>query len=464
MASSTGDSSIGEIIAGRYRIIKELGRGGLGVVYKALDMRLQRMVALKVLSHDFDAESQQRFMNEARIAHSLDHPNIVRTFDFEQDANRAYVIVDYVEGSNLREFIAERGPIDTQSAIEIIQQAGRGLEYLHQHGIIHRDVKPSNILISNDGSVLLTDLGLAIPSGTLTLNDTGISGTPAYMSPEQAVGGKVDASSDVFSLGIILYEILTGQHPFSTGSSETTLYNIVESSPKPAHQLNPAVSEPVAEVLVKALEKEPQKRFRSCTEFLAALDRTSRETSRAPSFGGLITSFQQFFSGVLSKARREREPETTAEEHPTQMALPPYKPPAQQRVSLSYRYGLASLYEFDDAGLGHEFKLGPTCTIGRRPDNDLVIESRSVSRVHARIDLENDRFWITNLSISGGTFVNGKRIERCELQDGDEISMGRDKTLIFVQAVTPALHIEGRRRLKEFDSIWGKLIIAARDE
>jgi serine/threonine protein kinase len=462
MGSPTGDSSIGEIIAGHYRIIKELGRGGLGVVYKALDIRLGRVVALKVLSHDFDAESKQRFLNEARIASSVNHPNIVRTFDFVQDANRACVIADYVEGSNLEAFIAERGPIDTQSALEIIQQAGRGLEYLHQHGIIHRDVKPSNILISTNGSVLLSDLGLAIPSGTLTLNDTGIAGTPAYMSPEQAVGGKVDASSDVFSLGIVLYEMLTGQHPFSTGSNENTLRSIVESSPKPAHQLNPAVPEPVAEVLVKALEKEPQKRFRSCTEFLAALDRASRR-NRPRSFGGLVTNFQQFFFEIFGKARREQGPETTAEEHPTQMALQPYKPPAQQRVSLSYRYGLASLYEFDDAGLGHEFKLGPSCTIGRRPESDLVIQSRSVSRVHARIDLENDRFWITNLSTSGGTFVNGKRIERCELQDSDEISMG-NKTLIFVHAVTPALHIEGRRRLKEFDSIWGKLIIAARDE
>src|SRR5262249_50716852 len=156
---------------------------------------------------------------------------IVQTYDYGEAEGLVYVAVALVEGSDLQQTIAKRVPIDPYRAIEIIQEAGRALEYLHQHGIIHRDVKPSNILISNQGSVFLTDFGLVIPSGTVTLTNSGIAGTPAYMSPEQAMGRHVQASSDIFSLGIILYELLTGRHPFLKDSTTETMRSVVETLP-----------------------------------------------------------------------------------------------------------------------------------------------------------------------------------------------------------------------------------------
>jgi serine/threonine protein kinase len=584
MASHTGDGSIGETIADRYRIIKELGRGGLGIVYKALDMRLQRVVALKVIHSGPNTESRRRLTAEARIASRLKHPNLVQTYDHGVADGVAYTVGAYVEGSTLQELMA-RGSVDSHRAIEIIQQVGRGLEYLHQQGLVHRDVKPGNILISNEGAVLLTDFGLTVPSGTTTLMETYIAGTPNYLSPEQARGSTVAPSSDVFLLGIILYELLTGRHPFRASSSIETLQNIVESAPIPPRHLNPALPEPLDKVVLKALAKVPENRFRSCTEFLTALDHakegigprllgsdgppdleslsriqtallstTEEKVARAVTRGttakaiptaakvqlpppqrvsglawlgtnipvmlvaaviyvwaalaisswagtpaavwitlavGLIVAWSGALrmrnaihtghrpvtaspsptvansSPVESSNSAPLEPGNSSSvdvQDVTQTALQPYSPKGQQQVSVSYRYGLASLYEFDTTGLGHEFKLSRSCAIGRSPDNDLVVQNQTVSRRHARIDLENDRFWITDLSTTHGTFVNDKRIARCELHDGDEITIGRDKTLLFVQAVSPTLHIEGRRRLKEFDTIWESLISAARDE
>ena len=279
MAQSDGhadEQSPVAIVAGRYRIISILGQGGMGTVYKAFDTIVQRIVALKTLTpHSTQTDPAGRSLNEAVLAR-LDHPNILRIFDSGVADGCAFVVTQFVDGRSLAQILQDRGRLEPDYAIEIIVRVGTALTFAHWQGVIHRDIKPSNIMVSTDGDVLLADFGLAARSGDATLTPGGtVVGTPAYMSPEQAMGEPADARSDLFSLGAVFYETLTGRKWFaSDGESipfREIMRRVVEKEPPPITALVPGLPSRIDDVIRKALAKDPSERYQSAADFVSAL-------------------------------------------------------------------------------------------------------------------------------------------------------------------------------------------------
>jgi serine/threonine-protein kinase len=262
------------VIDGRYRVLRKLGSGGMADVYAAEDRQLGRRVALKVLHRRY-AEDQQfveRFRREASSAAGLQHPNIVAIFDRGEWDGTSYIAMELVDGRTLKEVIRGKGPAPPEAAVDITLQILRAARYAHKHGIVHRDIKPQNVLIDQDGRVRVTDFGIA-RAGTSDMTETGsIMGTAQYLSPEQAQGRAVDARSDLYSIGIVLYELLTGQVPFDAESPVTVALMQVNEPPVPPRELNPAIPPALEAVVLRAMEKDPDRRFQSADEFIAALE------------------------------------------------------------------------------------------------------------------------------------------------------------------------------------------------
>lgn len=253
---------IGETIK-NYEIIAELGAGGMGEVYLAKDTRLERSVALKFLPREIakDPERRKRLETEARTASSLDHPNILTIYEIDEHEGRPFIAMAYVAGGNLKERLA-RGPVPIEEAMRYAVQIASGLGAAHSRGIVHRDVKPDNILLDETNRARLTDFGLAKLKESSGLTGRGTTvGTVGYMSPEQAQGMEVDARSDVFSLGVLLYELFSGKRPFVAEHAAAALYSIVHEKPEPVRDINPDIPEQVAAVIDQALAKDPADRY-----------------------------------------------------------------------------------------------------------------------------------------------------------------------------------------------------------
>ena len=259
---------------GQYQIVAELGRGGMAVVYKAWQPSLERYVALKVLPEYFrhDAEFLTRFQREAKAAAKLNHPNIVTIYDVGAHASTHYIAMEHLEGGSLRERLGA-GPLDPKEALRILTQVASGLDYAHMHGLVHRDIKPANILFTADGRAKLTDFGIARASDGTQLTRTGVlMGTPEYMAPEQAAGGVVDHRADLYALGVVLYQMLTGQAPFRGATPHATLHAVIYEPPTPPRQLNPGLWPTIDGVLLRALAKQPDQRFQRGADMVAALE------------------------------------------------------------------------------------------------------------------------------------------------------------------------------------------------
>jgi serine/threonine protein kinase len=262
------------IIDGRYRVERRLGSGGMADVYCAEDQQLGRKVAVKLLYRRFaeDLQFVERFRREASSAAGLQHPGIVAIFDRGEWDGTYYIAMEYVEGRTLKEIVRERGPAPPEAAIDIAVQILRAVRFAHKRGVVHRDIKPHNVLIDDDGRVKVTDFGIA-RAGASDMTETGsIMGTAQYLSPEQAQGRPVDARSDLYSTGIVLYEMLTGQVPFDAESAVTVALKQVSEDPVPPSQLNPAVPPALEAVVLRAMEKQPERRFADADEFIAALE------------------------------------------------------------------------------------------------------------------------------------------------------------------------------------------------
>jgi hypothetical protein len=262
---------------GRYQVVEEVARGGVGIVYRALDPTLGREVALKVLPPYYaqDTAFVLRFRREAQVAARLSHPNIVAIYDVGEAEGLIYIAMQFVEGSLERLLQSRDSPLSVDEAFRITSQIANALEYAHSQGVIHRDVKPSNILLTAKGDALLSDFGVAKALESVTgLTQTGtIVGTPEYMSPEQAMGGSVDPRSDIYSLGVVLYEMLSLRPPLSGGSPTAVLHRIIYESPESIRVHNPAVPLSFDKAVLRALAKEPDKRYKSASLFVAALER-----------------------------------------------------------------------------------------------------------------------------------------------------------------------------------------------
>ncbi len=248
-----------------YEILAELGRGGMGVVYKAHDTKLQRDVALKFLPQDQSEDARDRFLREARAASRLNHKNIVAIHAIEQ-AERDFIVMEYVDGSSVRELVSN-GPIPMERAVEITKEIADALAKAHEAGIVHRDIKPDNILLTRDGHPKVLDFGIAKMEGSerLTLTDATL-GTVAYMSPEQTRGEAVDGRSDLFSLGVILYEMIAGVTPFKGDYPAATTFKILNEKPQPISSHGVDVPDNIQEVVSKLLEKDPTDRYQTGRE------------------------------------------------------------------------------------------------------------------------------------------------------------------------------------------------------
>jgi serine/threonine-protein kinase len=272
----------------RYQVLGELGHGAMGVVYKGRDPIIDRLVAIKTIRFDRLYEEKEiqglkdRFFKEAQAAGKLAHPNIVTIFDVGEYRGLSYMAMEYVEGDVLTRFASKGQLLQVEEVLEIIANAAEALDFAHQRRIVHRDIKPANIMRTSEGQIKVMDFGIAkLPSSTLT-QDGSVLGTPAYMSPEQIQGKDLDGRSDLFSLGSILYELLTGVKPFQGETLTTLTYQITHENPPPASQLNPLVPSAVDEALRKVLAKNPNDRFSRGKEFAQALRSVLQEMRKTP--------------------------------------------------------------------------------------------------------------------------------------------------------------------------------------
>ena len=269
---------------GRFPVEAELGRGAMGVVYKGFHPGLEVPVAIKVLGDVYsgDASFRRRFQREAAAIAALNHPGIVRIYDFDEDRESLFIVMEFVEGESLRSILQNKGRVAVHQALDITQQLLSAVGAAHSHNIVHRDLKPDNIAISSIGKVKVMDFGISkllVDTGGLTGTDA-IIGTPTYMSPEQVRGEAVDGRSDIYAVGCILYELLHGAPPF-TGQLAAVLHSQLYNDPPES----PAIPGPVMALIRKAMAKEPKKRFASCEEFAGALlqlDTAQLATAGAP--------------------------------------------------------------------------------------------------------------------------------------------------------------------------------------
>ncbi|MFC5302018.1 serine/threonine-protein kinase [Azospira restricta] len=263
---------------GRYEITGTLGRGAMGVVYRARDPLIERTVALKTvacgtLSASDAEEFEQRFFREAKSAGRLNHPNIVTIHDVGRDGELAWIAMEFLSGRSLRDRLDTGVPLSCERIVEIAAAVADGLAFAHAQGVVHRDVKPANIMVLDNGTVKLTDFGIAqIPGGGLTMAGA-VLGSPKYMSPEQVAGQKADGRSDIFSLGTVLYELLTGQPPFSGDNLHATMYQVVHKAPPPPSGCCAGLPPVFDAIVAKAMAKEPAERYQDAAELAADLRR-----------------------------------------------------------------------------------------------------------------------------------------------------------------------------------------------
>jgi serine/threonine protein kinase len=260
---------IGQTIS-HYKISGKLGEGGMGVVYKAEDTKLKRTVALKFLSANTtpDEEGKARFIREAQAAAALDHSNICTTYEIDEADGRTFIAMAYVDGQSLEERIRS-GPIEPREAVDIASQVAEGLGEAHENGIIHRDIKSANIMLGKKGGAKIMDFGLAKLVGSTKLTRTAtIMGTVAYMSPEQALGEAADHRTDIWSLGVVLHEMLTGELPFMAETDVALLHKIIYDEPESVSAINPYAPPGLSTVVEKAMAKDPGQRHQSAAEFI----------------------------------------------------------------------------------------------------------------------------------------------------------------------------------------------------
>ena len=271
---------------GRYRIVGQLGSGAMGVVYRGYDPLLERTVAIKTIKLDLPPEEreafEQRFFQEAKSAGRLNHPNIVTVYDAGQAGDMTYIAMEFLEGRDLRQLMVKDKPIPPELAVDIVTGIAEGLAYAHRHGVVHRDVKPANIMILQNGSVKLADFGIAhLQSGTKT-HTTTVLGTPTYMAPEQFAGKPVDGRSDIFSLGVVLYELLTGRAPFDADTVAGVMYRVVRKPARAPSSILHLDHPWFDYILSKALAKEPENRYQTASEFATDLRRHRKLMHQEP--------------------------------------------------------------------------------------------------------------------------------------------------------------------------------------
>jgi len=309
-------------LLGRYEIVAELGKGAMGVVYRANDPMLNRMVAIKTINteeagHEGMAEYEARFYTEAKAAGGLNHPNIIIIYDIGKSGHLVYMAMEYIEGRELRELLAQGQPLPVVQAVDVAAQVAEGLAYAHQHQVVHRDIKPANIMITPQGRAKIADFGIARMRSSETRTQTGvILGSPKYISPEQVVGKRADHRSDIFSLGIILYECLTGATPFNGEGLSALMYQITNHDPAPPSSANPQVPVMLDYIIAKVLAKAPEARYQSAADFANDLRecKSQLETGQAGAARVLATTRPIPLASQAAAAPSDQNTERESEE------------------------------------------------------------------------------------------------------------------------------------------------------
>src|SRR5258707_11219307 len=274
-AAESDTLDIGTVLAGRYELLKLIGQGGMGAVYKAHDMELDRVVALKLIRPELakNPEVLRRFKQELILARQVTHKNVIRIFDLGQGDGFKFITMDFVEGQDLRALLLEKGKLAPEQAARIMLQICRALEAAHAEGVIHRDLKPQNVMLDASGRVYVMDFGIARSAYLPGMTQTGaLIGTPEYMSPEQGRGEALTERSDLFSLGVIFYELLTGKSPYPADAPLGTLWKRLQAKAKPPAELDATVPKALNDIVMSALEIEPEKRISSAREMAQQLE------------------------------------------------------------------------------------------------------------------------------------------------------------------------------------------------
>src|SRR5579875_849630 len=442
---------------GQFRIVERIGAGGMATVFKAYQPNLDRYVAIKVLPayHARDPVFVQRFVREARAVAKLAHPNIVQIHDFGEVDNITFIVMEYVDSGTLKDRLKQQQRLGVPEAVDFMIQAAEGLDCAHHNGIVHRDVKPANMLLRKDGHLLLSDFGIAkILEGTTNLTRVGTGiGTPQYMSPEQGTGMAVDRRSDIYSLGIVLFHCLTGQVPFTADNPLSITVKHL-NDPLPVEFLrNAGVPAAIEQVIVKMTAKASQDRYQTAEELIDALT-----TALAVSHLSIPRPWR---SGLSSGLLAPLQP--TDQQAPVNVSRPLPGSGEQPEITIScFRCGAPNRtdlhycttcgYDFSKNRLVTDTYLGTSgrpilamlrignrnfrfhqemTTIGRTNGNDLVISGRTVSRRHARLWFQDGHWFLEDLQSANGTLVNNVRIYQPRiLNDGDIISFG-DETALF---------------------------------
>ncbi|MDB4892886.1 MAG: protein kinase [Gemmatimonadetes bacterium] len=300
---------------GKYEVQDLIGEGAMGVVYRALDPMLNRSVAVKVMNEALalDENFRTRFLREARAAGSLQHPNVITVYDCGETDGHLYIAMEYVAGTDLEQLIASKVPVSLANKIEIMIGVLNGLAYAHKRGIVHRDMKPANIRVNEEGRALIMDFGIAHTTSSNVTKTGLILGTPNYMAPEQITGSQITAQTDIFAVGVVLYELLTNIKPFEGGTLHSVLFRIVSEDPESPDKIVAGVRPDLAEIVMKALAKEPADRYASALDMANALSKISAAITAGGSSGSRTLSLRSSIELALGREAKEKEKERERE-------------------------------------------------------------------------------------------------------------------------------------------------------
>ena len=315
----------GMLLNNRYQLLERLGTGGMSDVFRARDLMLERSVAIKILHETYsdDQAFQDRFRQEARAAANLSHPNIVTVHDFGFDHGQLFIVMEHIPGKDMKTLLRQRGRYPVEEAIALMVQACAGIGYAHRAGLVHCDVKPHNMIVTPDARLKVTDFGIARALSTILPDERAdvVWGSPQYFSPEQAVGEAPSPASDVYSLGIVLYEVLTGALPFTAPSSDELARLHLESTPIPPSEYVPDIPSALEEIVLKVLSKEPAARYRTADQLGRVLLRfgTQRDTVPSPALNVPPES--------TTNSYQEPEPTPVAQNSPPGISIPEFNLP-----------------------------------------------------------------------------------------------------------------------------------------
>jgi serine/threonine-protein kinase len=404
---------------GHYKLFEEIGSGGMSTVYRAWDEQNNNLVAVKFLRSNLNADLIERFKQEAQLLNTFRHPNIVRYYNWGEQDGLPYIAMEYIDGPTLQDVLRTQERLSYVESFSIAILVAEAIHYVHRHGIVRLDVKPSNIMFNRHGKVYIVDFSIAkrleTASGDNLTQDGVMIGTPAYMSPEHLLGERLDARIDIYSLGVVMYEMVTGRLPH-----KEFFLHLSEIPEPPSHHVN--LPPEVDAITMKCLEKDPKNRFQTMAELAEAMY-VVMASRPSPNLSSLVMS-------SLEKARlkEEKERKGTEPSIPARFRAPLTEDRvlAQTRLEEKLSPG-AYLGILRGPNIsGKNFALqNPKTDIGRDNENHIVLDDSTVSRFHSRVTAQDDTYYISDLNSATGTLVNGSSISDLhKLEDRDRIQIG----------------------------------------